>query len=149
MHVGTDKRLITPHGRRHVEPELVAWVLGAVVGAARHPKRGSLAVDDGGLGPGAVDHGAGSGTQRGQRLVGGLLAAEAGLDLLGGGLYFSKGDCLGDDVLEELEIVLVRDGVGYAAEGKGQSVPSAGGLEARGWPRTNVLVLDVAPRFPF
>lgn len=53
--------------------------------------------------------------QRGQRLVGGyLFAGDAGAGRLGLAFDLLVRCRLGDDVLEELEIVIVRDGVGFS-----------------------------------
>lgn len=105
-------------GLPHLELELVAWVIGPVVGAAREPKGITLAVDDGGvLSSSAVDQGGGDsgggGVRRdGQQLLGRLFAAKSGLGFQRRGLDLSEGDRLGDDVFEELKIVLVGDGIG-------------------------------------
>lgn len=81
---------VRPGRLSHLQLELLVWITLLRVGA-----RTASAVDEGLAG--AV----------GDRSLGGILTAQAGLCRFGGGLDVLVGDCLGDDVFEELEVVLV------------------------------------------
>ena len=81
---------VRPGGLSHLELELLVWITLLGVGT-----RTASTVDEGLAG--AV----------GDRGLGGILTAQAGLCRFGGGLDVLVGDRLGDDVFKELEVVLV------------------------------------------
>lgn len=80
----------------------------SLLGAGGHSEGASVTVDDG------LASTIGNGGLYCRRLrFGGLLAAKAGLGGTSSSLDLLVRDSLRDDVLEELKVVLVRDGVGW------------------------------------